>query len=693
MNPWLMTLALAAGLSVFAYTAARRVRLLARLAPENRLDRIPERVRMLLRIGFGQSKLIGRERERSSGAMHFFIFWGFIILGLREIILFGEGYVHGFQEYLPLLGSRSFGAYLYAFIYNTFEVIVFLMVGFALWRRLSLRPARLTLNAEANTILFMIWGVVLTDLFFDAARFNLIRVWGHDLHYLSHPVFGTEMAWAPFANLLAHAIAPWGQGVNQFLYFFCYWGHAGVILVFLNLLLLTKHAHVITALPNVFLGSVGRPHAPIALLNVEDEKLWETESLGMNRIEQLTWKQGLDLYTCTECGRCYDICPTYVTGKPLTLKWVNDDLRHHLEEESDTILRTGASSGSKQLVGDVIKPETLWACTTCRACEEVCPVSIEHVPRIIAMRQAQTLMHEAQPEEINATFKGLERNGNPWGLGYDKRADWAQGLDIPILTTPPDEPVEVLMWVGCMGSFDKRNQKIARATATLLKQAGVRFAILGSAEKCTGDLARRAGNEMLYQMLARENVETLNGVGVKKIVTNCPHCLNSLKNEYPQLDGTYEVYHHTQFIAQLAKEGRLRLDPAILGKVTFHDPCYLGRYNNEYDAPRTLLGQVLHEPPVEMRRSRNESFCCGAGGARMWMEEKIGTRVNEERVRQALETGASTIATGCPFCMTMIDDGVRAKGLDEKVQVLDVAELVLKAVESTSQHTHGHGDD
>jgi Fe-S oxidoreductase len=476
-----------------------------------------------------------------------------------------------------------------------------------------------------------------------------------------------------------------------------YWGHVGVILVFLNLLLLTKHAHVITALPNVFLGSLDRPHTPIPLLNVEDEKLWEAEALGMNRIEHLTWKQGLDLYTCTECGRCYDICPTYVTGKPLSLKWMNDDLRHHLEAESGTLLRTGASSGEKQLVGDVIKPETLWACTTCRACEEVCPVSIEHVPRIIAMRQAQTMMHEAQPEEINTAYKGLERNGNPWGIGYDKRADWAQGLDIPILTEPPAGNVDVVMWVGCMGAFDKRNQKIAQATAKLLRKAGITFAILGNAEKCTGDLARRSGNEALYQTLARENVETLNRLQVKQVVTNCPHCLNSLKNEYPQLEGKYEVYHHTQYIAQLVKDGRLHLDATVTGKVTFHDPCYLGRYNQEYDAPRTLLGQALHEAPVEMRRSRNESFCCGAGGARMWMEEKIGTRVNEERVRQALETGATTIATACPFCMTMIDDGVRAKGLDDTVQVLDVAELVLKAVEAAEtgapKAEHGRGDD
>jgi Fe-S oxidoreductase len=681
MNPILMTLALAAALAVFGYTVFLKLRLLLKLKPENRFDQIGKRIALLLRIGFGQNKLIARERERSAGAMHFFIFWGFVILGLREILVFGEAYQPGFQDSLPLLGAHSIGGYLYTFVYNVLEVLVFCMVVFALWRRFRMRPARLTLHTEANVILFMILGVVSTDLLYDASKFNLIRIWGHDIPYLSHPIWDTEMTWAPFSNALSHLLAPLGETGNAGVYQFAYWGHICVILVFLNLLLNSKHAHVITALPNVFLGSVGRPHTPIALLDLENEKAWEAGALGLDKVEQLTWKQALDLYTCTECGRCYDICPTYVTGKPLTLKWVNDSLRHHLEEEADTIRATGASSGTHELVGAVIQHDTLWACTTCRACEEVCPVSIEHVPRIIAMRQAQTLMHEAQPEELNTTFKGLERNYNPWGIGYDKRADWINGMEtpVPILTEPPEHPVDVLMWVGCMGSFDKRNQKIAQATAKLLQQAGVSFAILGSAEKCTGDLARRSGNEMLYQTLARENVDTLNQLKVKTVVTNCPHCLNSLKNEYPQLDGKYEVFHHTQFIARLVSEGRLLLDPALEGKVTFHDPCYLGRYNNEYDAPRALLAASAKETPVEMRRARNESFCCGAGGARMWMEEKIGTRVNEERVRQAMETGAKTIATGCPFCMTMITDGVNQKGLEGEVRVLDIAELVLQS--------------
>ena len=682
LNGILMTFTLIAALAVFSYSIGIKLRLFRRLAPENRFDQPLRRMGLLFRIGLGQSKLVARERERSSGAMHFFIFWGFMVLGLREVIMIGNAYSPGFQEMLPLLGSDSMLAFLYTFIYNTTEAVVLCMVVIALYRRLIIRPARLDLNIEGIVILMLILGVVVSDLFYDAARFNLINAFGYKLHFLNNPVYGTEMTWAPFASLLASWIVGWGETLNAGFFHLGYWAHIGVILVFLNLLPLTKHAHVITALPNVLFGSLDYPHAPAALLELENEEAWEAGALGVERIEQLTWKQGLDLYTCTECGRCYDICPTYVTKKPLTLKWFNDSLRHHLEEQSATILATGKSDGKRALVGDVIQHDTLWSCTTCRACEEVCPVSIEHVPRIIAMRQAQTLMAESYPKELNTTFRGLEQNANPWNLGYDQRENWTGdlGFPVPILTEPPEEDFDVLMWVGCMGSFDKRSQKIALATATLLQKAGVRFAILGNAEKCTGDLARRSGNEMLYQTLARENVDTLNRLKVRQVVTQCPHCLNAMKNEYPQLEGRYEVFHHSTFIAKLVDEGRLTLKPSLEGSVTFHDPCYLGRYNGEYDAPRRLIAASAKEEPLEMARSRNESFCCGAGGGRMWMEENIGLRVNEERVRQAAETGAKTIATACPFCMTMIEDGINQSGRENEMKVRDVAELVLDSL-------------
>jgi Fe-S oxidoreductase len=681
MNPALTLAMLAAALAVFSLEIYRKFALLRRLAPEDRFDRPWLRLKTMFGLGLAQTKMVRRERERSSGLMHFFIFWGFMVLAPREILLFGEGFRAGFQESLPLLHSGLMIAYLYTFAYDLFEAIVMAMVAFALYRRIVIKPKRLEDSFEAYLILWLILGVVGSDLLFSAAKTNLIGLHGHDLPYLRHATLGTEMDWAPMASLLAGLIAGWGEGAMAFIYQFGYWGHLSVILVFLCILPESKHFHIITALPNVYLASLERPHTPIALLELENEEAWRKEAIGLNRIEQLTWKQGLDLYTCTECGRCYDICPTYVTDKPLTLKWFNDDLRHHLLEEAGTILRTGRSGDGKALVGDVIRHETLWACTTCRACEEVCPVGIEHVPRIVAMRQGQVLMKERYPEELTATFRGLERNGNPWGIGYDQRAGWAEGLEVPVLEDDPG-PLDVLMWVGCMGSFDSRNQKITRATASLLARAGVRFAILGRREKCTGDLARRAGNELLYQTLARENVNTLNSLRVTKIITACPHCLQALKHEYPQLEGRYEVYHHSQYLAELVRAGRLHPGANQDGRFTFHDPCYLGRYNQEYEAPRFLLAQSVAGEQVEMRRARNEGFCCGAGGARMWMEETIGSRINEERVRQADEVGADTVVTACPFCMTMIDDGVKQTGRDERMRVLDIAEVLLDAVEA-----------
>jgi len=456
---------------------------------------------------------------------------------------------------------------------------------------------------------------------------------------------------------------------------------------------------VITALPNIFLKSVGYPHEAPRLQDLEDEAAWEEESLGVNHIHQLNWKQGLDLYTCTECGRCKDVCPTYVTEKPLNLHAFNDLLKHELLENARNIVaRARLSARLKQaedpgqiesirktlftlnsqrrLIGDVIAEETLWACTTCRACEEVCPVAIEHVPRIIAMRQGQTLMAEAYPGELNPALKGLERNGNPWGIGYDKRADWAEGLGVRTLAEDPE--VDYLFWVGCAGSFDDRSKKVSRSLVGILQNANIRFAILGVEEKCTGDFARRVGNEMLFQMMARENIQTLNRYKVKKIITACPHCLNALKHDYPQLGGNYEVIHHAEFIHRLVNEGKIRLSPSGEGALTYHDPCYLGRYNGIFDQPRSILRAVSNGGFKELDRHGRESFCCGAGGGRMWMEETIGKRINIERAEEIVARRVATVAVACPFCLTMIEDGMKDLGREAQVRTLDIAELVEK---------------
>jgi Fe-S oxidoreductase len=464
----------------------------------------------------------------------------------------------------------------------------------------------------------------------------------------------------------------------------------------LNFLPFGKHFHVITSLPNVFFKKLDYPHEKPKLLELENEAAWEDESLGLNHIHQLDWKQGLDLYTCTECGRCKEVCPAYTTDKPLSLHEFNDQLKHELLDNAANIIqraklaavagngdaeaaeqRKAAMAGlnsSKQLVGDVIAKDTLWSCTTCRACEEVCPVAIEHVPRIIAMRQAQTTMAEDYPKELNPALKGLERNGNPWGIGYDKRADWATGLGVKTMAEHPE--AEYLFWVGCAGSFDDRSKKVSKSLVRILQGAGIDFAILGVEEKCTGDFARRVGNEMLFQMMAQENIETLNNYKVRKIITACPHCLNTLKHEYPQMGGTYEVIHHAEFIHQLVKAGSITLNPTLEGALTYHDPCYLGRYNSIFQQPRSLLRSIAREGLTELGRHGRESFCCGAGGGRMWMEETIGKRINLERSEEIVNRQVDNVAVGCPFCLTMIEDGMKGLNKEDSVRVRDIAELV-----------------
>ena len=554
---------------------------------------------------------------------------------------------------------------------------------------------------EAYLVLGLIGILMVSDLLYDGARYNLIQLYNNpgNIHYFNNPQYGSEFLWTPVSVGAAGLISGLSAGTTTTIMSLMFWLHICTQLVFLNLLPLGKHFHVITALPNVFLKSLGYPHEKPKLLDLEDEAAWEDESLGINHIHQLNWKQGLDLYTCTECGRCKEVCPTYTTDKPLNLHEFNDKLKQELLENADNIIKKAklsstieqiedsaqieqlkeeinALNSKKQLIGEVIAEDTLWACTTCRACEEVCPVAIEHVPRITAMRQGQFLMAEAYPKELNPALKGLERNGNPWGIGYDKRADWAEGLDIK--TMADDQNVDYLLWVGCAGSFDDRSKKVTTSLVRILQKAKISFAILGVEEKCTGDYARRVGSEMMFQMMAQENIETLNNYNVKKIITACPHCLNTLKHEYPSMGGDYDVIHHAEFIDQLVKEGKIKLKQSLEGTLTYHDPCYLGRYNNIFDQPRSILRSVSKGVLKELDRHGRESFCCGAGGGRMWMEETIGKRIYLERSEEIVRQQVSNVAVGCPFCMTMIEDGMKELGKEEEIKTMDIAELVAK---------------
>lgn len=699
MNPILMALVLIVGLTVFGRTMARKIQLLKALEPTDRANHLLERLKNMVVLAMGQKRLVGREKERSSGLMHALIFWGFCILLIRSITLYGEGFSQGFH--LPFLGDDYLLGYLYIALKDVMEGVVLLMIIWAIFRRAILKPKRLHNTFEAYLVLAMIGILMVSDLLYDGARYNLIELFNNPekLHFFNNPQYGSEFLWTPVSVGAAKLISGFGAETNSLLMVGMFWLHICTQLVFLNLLPFGKHFHVITALPNVFLKSLGYPHEKAKLLDLENEDAWEDESLGINHIHQFNWKQGLDLYTCTECGRCKEVCPTYTTDKPLNLQEFNDSLKHELLDNEIKIIKKAkltaklaqidnperiealkveiaALNSEKQLVGDVISEDTLWACTTCRACEEVCPVTIEHVPRIVAMRQGQTLMVGSYPNEMNVALKGLERNGNPWGIGYDKRADWADGLDVKIMANDAD--VDYLLWVGCAGSFDDRSKKVSTSLVKILQQAGVSFAILGKEEKCTGDFARRAGNEMMYQMMAEENIETLSRYKVKKVITACPHCLNTLKYDYPQLGGNYEVIHHAEFIDGLIKAGKIRLNPSVEGTLTYHDPCYLGRYNNIYDQPRSILQSVSNGVFKELERCGQESFCCGAGGGRMWMEETIGKRINLERSEEIVRQNVSTVAVGCPFCLTMIEDGMKELEKEETIKTADIAELVEK---------------
>ena len=677
---FLFVLVVAAGF--FALNVQRLVQYMRLGKAERRLDRPLHRVWNVLRVGIAQTKIL---REPVAGVMHATIFWGFMVLTAGTIELLISGVFPGFS-YARVLPPVLYHGY--ELSQDAFAVLVLGAIGFAYFRRLVLQPRRLQgdniEHLDAYIILGMIGFLMLTYLL--AGGFLSVAQPGA----VAPTRFASLAAGYPFGGM--------DRDAAWIAYRVSWWVHAVLVLAFLNYLPYSKHLHVASSLFNVFFSDTSWKGERAVMRPMDLEA--DVEKFGASDVEDLTWKNLLDGYSCTECGRCTAACPANITGKPLSPRKIVVNARMRLMEKGPLLTNDrmeflrpmfvhgeGAAAGTttpeqglqNRLLDNYISEDELWACTSCRACVQECPVSIDQLDVINEMRRFLVLTESRFPAEVQPTFESLERNGSPWAFNQSDRGNWAHGMNIPTMADlhARGEKPDVLFWVGCMGSFDDRAKKITVAFARILQACDVRFAILGQEEHCHGDPARRLGNEYLYQMLAKDTIETLNRYDVLTVVTSCPHCFHQIGNEFPQLGGNYEVIHHSTYIERLLQENRVPLatDEGRRLTVAYHDSCYLGRYNDIYDAPRATLRRALPvmnfvEPP----RTKDRGLCCGAGGGRMFMEERTGKRINAERVDELIATGADTIAVACPFCMTMMNDGAKARG--SEVEVLDIAEVV-----------------
>ena len=705
MKQFVFIALLAAAFGFFAYTIRRyaRVALLGRPDPRPRFDQLAKRLAYVLIYFFGQKKVAERQLSPAAPSYHhLWIFWGFLIITIGTTELLIAGVVPSFRLE-AFVRPAIYGVLELAI--DFFNLVVLAMVGYALFRRIVIKPQLIPMNLDAGLILGAIAALMITHFFF------------HSFHALSLGI--SSVPNGPVSSVLAGAMSGISTDTAHVMAEVSYWAHVLVLLSFMNYLPFSKHIHLIGALPNIMTANLSERKLDVPKMNLEDEAQW-----GVGSFEQFSWKSLIDTYACTECARCSNYCPAHTTDKPLSPMHLIHDVRDEMLERGTIVLelekrRTklaampapanhghghGHAAHDAQndnpeltaltheiaaleaqladmapLVGGRIKEETLWACTMCGACQEVCPVFIDQPEKILQMRQNLVLAQEKVPADLARTFRNIERNSNPWGLGADQRMEWAKDLDVPTIDDHPNP--EYILWVGCAGAFDQRIRKQTQAMVKILNTANVDYAVLGHKEACTGDPARRGGNELLFQMQAEANVETLNSTGVKKVITSCPHCLHTLRQDYPQFGGHYEVIHHTQLISHLLDAGKLEPVNEVGKTIVYHDSCFLGRWNGEYEAPRKVLRSLpVVGGLVEVERSKNRGFCCGAGGGRMFMEETAGTRINRNRTEELTATGADTIAVACPFCTVMITDGVKDMNKEDDVRVLDVAELVAQSL-------------
>ncbi len=638
--------------------------------PKKRVDNVAERIKGLIIFVFGQKRVV----MFLGGLGHFIIFWAFLMIGFATLELWTNAIFPSVSFWKLIPGFQLLGL-----VIDIISLLCICAIVVSVIRRIFIKPVRLqgplSGKIDAFVILSLITILIITYYLMAGIRINAGEI-------------ANASTWAPVSNWVASFMPdPHKAASAKTLFAIFWWIHVMDLFVFMSYIPHSKHLHLLGSIPNVFMRDLG-PTGAINKMNLEDETL---ETFGVNAVEQFTWKQLVDSFACTECGRCQEQCPAYNTEKPLSPKSLIHELKEHLFERGAVLIKEGKPNAekleelkekyeilTKNMIGDVFSEDVIWSCTSCQACQTCCPVWIEHVQLIMDMRRYLVLTESKMSSEVQLTLKNMEKNSNPWGIGQHKRAEWAAELEIQTFAENPE--AEYLLYLGCSASLDEENKAIAQSTAKILKAAGVSFAILGEEEMCCGETARRIGNEYLSAAMMEGNVEIFKAYNIKKIISPCPHCFNTLKNEYKQYGGDFEVFHHSEIINKLLSEGKIKLSKKLdRGRMTVHDSCYLGRYNFIYEQPRSIVNATTGSAPVEMKKHHALSFCCGAGGGRMWMEELIGQRINEVRAKMAVEAEANSVCTACPYCRTMFSDAF--KNLEkEDIKVYDISQLVVDAM-------------